>query len=646
MSDEYQLRKDIDRLISDVYNLESGALQLTTLEEFNELSELVKDTSSLTILETSLENFEEDLSKYNDELESFSRQLSQYGQELGGFTGQLQGFTTAINNLKNWMYGYNPLDPSITYDDPSSDSIKGMINTLDGLLHEIEAGDGIVLENLGRLKDHLQAFSGTLAEFKEYLRNQGVDVSTLDDSVLSLILEINKNIAVIDEHEQTIGEVDRIIGNPATPTSEATGFYKKFDDGDAIMEGLDGRAEDLEVTINGDPDDPTDTGLKGSTEEMIITVKGDPDDPTDNGLIGETQDIIDTIGEPSVGQQSATGMHLLIDNAQSTADGVSGVATLIKDKIGYESIETPLQTQITAHDGQISGVTGQVGSVKSKIGYDLIDDVDLQTQINGIRSVIQNNNENQAIWVINDLMPSQQDWFILMYDYCVDIDNIHYAYSIQNNKAFIRNRSSWEEYDIEQLIEEVDFICGIAYDVRTVSTVTEYEVWDIMLSCLYDVFYVKDENQWVVSNYDYPYARNSVYALTDWLSGSFSRVNVGDNKSQHRINREIDAILDTLMTWNDLTSDISNTYITNFEVNTGLRLCVLKYYRTGYNFTSASEVTLHTGIIPSAYRPSHTHIGSSYNPKISCAVNSSGNIFVNTIESGSKTLNLTIWWHY
>lgn len=390
MSDEYQLRKDIDKLFRDVYNLESGALQLTTLEEFNELSELVKDTSSLTNLETSLDNFSNDLDNYNEELESFSGQLSQYGQELGGFTGQLQGFTTAINNLKNWMYGYNPLDPSITYENPSSDSIKGMIGVLQGLLEEIKAGDGIVLENLGRLKDHLQAFSGTLAEFKEYLRNQGVDVSTLDDSVLSLILEINKNIAVIDEHEQTIDRVDLTIGSPATPTSEATGFYKKFDEGDAIMTDLDGRAEDLEITINGDPEVHGDTGLIGMTNDVINKV-GDEN----RGLIAQTNDLSETIGEPAVGQQSATGMHLLIDNAQSTANAVDGVATIIKEKIGYEYIETPLQSQITAQNGKIGNVPsgtslqGQLGNVYEQIGdVDMDWQGDLQTQINDVISTL------------------------------------------------------------------------------------------------------------------------------------------------------------------------------------------------------------------------------------------------------------------
>lgn len=385
MSDEYQLRKDIDKLFRDVYNLESGALQLTTLEEFNELSELVKDTSSLTNLETSLDNFSNDLDNYNDELESFSGQLSQYGDELGGFTGQLQGFTTAIDNLKNWMYGYNPLDPSITYENPSSDSIKGMIGVLQGLLEEIEAGDGIVLENLGRLKDHLQAFTGTLAEFKQYLTNQGVDVSTLDDSVLSLILEINKNIAVIDEHEQTIGEVDLIIGNPATATTPATGFYKKFDDGDAIMEDLDGRASQLEDTVGDE-----NSGLVKDTNDLIDSV-GDEN----SGLIKDTNDIIDTIGEPATTGQSATGMHLLIDNAQSTATAVDGVATLIKEKIGYESIETPLQSQITAQNGKIGNVPsgtslqGQIGNVYEQIGdVDMDWQGDLQTQINDVISTL------------------------------------------------------------------------------------------------------------------------------------------------------------------------------------------------------------------------------------------------------------------
>ena len=71
MSDEYQLRKDIDRLIRDVYDLSSGALRLTTTDEFDKLVDRLDSDNSLDMLEANLSTFSESLDGYVDSLESF-----------------------------------------------------------------------------------------------------------------------------------------------------------------------------------------------------------------------------------------------------------------------------------------------------------------------------------------------------------------------------------------------------------------------------------------------------------------------------------------------------------------------------------------------------------------------------------------------
>lgn len=75
MSDEYQLRKDIDKLINDVYDLDSGMLKLATLEDLQKLVDLVNESSNLseiTTLETNVSNLDGEV----DALEEVTSALS------------------------------------------------------------------------------------------------------------------------------------------------------------------------------------------------------------------------------------------------------------------------------------------------------------------------------------------------------------------------------------------------------------------------------------------------------------------------------------------------------------------------------------------------------------------------------------------
>lgn len=89
----------------------------------------------------------------------------------------------------------------------------------------------------------------------------------------------------------------------------------------------------------------------------------------------------------------------------------------------------------------------------------------------------------------------------------------------------------------------------------------------------------------------------------------------------------------------------ADSYATLY-VNEDARMCHLRYYRTGYNFTSTNEITLHTGLIPSAYRPPVANILSAYNVTTIGAILTNGNMTVQTSSTGSKTLNYSGVWHY
>lgn len=96
---------------------------------------------------------------------------------------------------------------------------------------------------------------------------------------------------------------------------------------------------------------------------------------------------------------------------------------------------------------------------------------------------------------------------------------------------------------------------------------------------------------------------------------------------------------------NAWTSQTVGTYGTLY-VNTALRLCEFKYFRTNYKFNNTSEVTLHSGAIPSAYRPKQTIICAVYQVSIIGAVTTDGNIVSTTSSTGTKTINMSAFWHY
>lgn len=95
-------------------------------------------------------------------------------------------------------------------------------------------------------------------------------------------------------------------------------------------------------------------------------------------------------------------------------------------------------------------------------------------------------------------------------------------------------------------------------------------------------------------------------------------------------------------TW---TSQAIATYGTLY-VNTALRLCEFRYYRIGYNFSSTAQVTLHSAVIPSTYRPKHTYYLASWDNQVSIAVTEGGNIIAYTSSKATRNILATGMWHY
>ena len=93
------------------------------------------------------------------------------------------------------------------------------------------------------------------------------------------------------------------------------------------------------------------------------------------------------------------------------------------------------------------------------------------------------------------------------------------------------------------------------------------------------------------------------------------------------------------------TSSNPNSYTTIY-VNATLRLVEFKYYRTNYNFSNIEIITLHSGAIPSDYRPKVNSNCICYDANLTGTVTVGGDINVNSSVTGTRNINFSAMWHY
>ena len=178
-----------------------------------------------------------------------------------------------------------------------------------------------------------------------------------------------------------------------------------------------------------------------------------------------------------------------------------------------------------------------------------------------------------------------------------------------NDYEFVSNKPSTNMYFFSLLVEKLIYVSDDYYCVK--QTFTPY--------C--------NRTPTVCETFERIGFKNNEYVIwTDWKKISFDG---------HKHD-----------TWNKITLDSGSSY-GDLWVNPTIRMAHFRYYRENYNFTSANtEITLHTGAIPSAYRSSVNTILASYNTSIVGAVKSEGDITAQTNATGTKNLNFSAMWHY
>ena len=114
--------------------------------------------------------------------------------------------------------------------------------------------------------------------------------------------------------------------------------------------------------------------------------------------------------------------------------------------------------------------------------------------------------------------------------------------------------------------------------------------------------------------------------------------------------------IDTMMNKKANSSHTHNTWVkktlwtngnnyAHLWVNENIKLCHLKYYQQNVS-VSSSEKTLHTGLIPTSYRPSYLVVSGCWNPNVSVGVAKSGDIICVSDGSATRTINGSLMWNY
>ena len=98
-------------------------------------------------------------------------------------------------------------------------------------------------------------------------------------------------------------------------------------------------------------------------------------------------------------------------------------------------------------------------------------------------------------------------------------------------------------------------------------------------------------------------------------------------------------------TWTEKRLWTSGNNYAILWVNEDIRLCHLKYYQQNVS-VSSNEKTLNTKLIPESYRPSYSVMSGCWNPHVSVAVMSNGDITCVGDESATRTVNGNLMWNY
>ena len=418
----YQDRKDIDALFDLVWDNNNNQTQFTTREEFEEFKKYIKLNYSMSAFIDALasnmdengivlfENLQDGLNELETNLDGLENNLGELTLQLNGDENNV-GFIGLLQQLQYNLYGEGETkengDP-YTYEDPMSDSLKGLLDSFLVQLGALSAGDTKLSATLSSLSSKLQRFSGTIDDFRDSIDPSLLE--TLDPYMVDLIYEIASSNEAIYQHQQTIDETEALIGlptdsasNQGTPQNPVTIFGRLNDTSDIASQSNDSanglldlmyRGTGNDYNPNADPEHPADnTTLQwlGDTSTTVNKVDGYVGDVSKfteatisealkNRADGQTA-INNKIGNVSYTGSNITGaiasMQTKIGTVNFTGNSISHALNTMQTQIGSVNVSGSLRSDINSLQTQIGSVNFNGGTVTNALSS-------LQTQIGDV----------------------------------------------------------------------------------------------------------------------------------------------------------------------------------------------------------------------------------------------------------------------
>ena len=270
MSDEYQLRKDIDRIYRDLYDLNNDTLNVVTKEELNNV---LKSFYDLSEVDTVWSKLKTDLGTLSGHLTTFRTSLIAFNQSLITFNGDTTTLASDLTKL--------------------SDNLEGLLSHIRQL-----GGDSTILaDTLETLSEYLTGFSGTLTEFQNEIKTDiGTDAfNLLNEDIVKLLYVINVAQDNIDTVQTDISVVQvDMYGSNKDPSNPQEG---------SVLDNIEVAQDDI-VTVKGDALELQEQ-IYGEDGNGTYSVEN----PSSDSLIGQ------------IGDENTSGTILYdIDQAQKGLD--------------------------------------------------------------------------------------------------------------------------------------------------------------------------------------------------------------------------------------------------------------------------------------------------------------------------------------
>ena len=387
MNDDYQFRKDIDRLkqfvdemdnemkLSDAESIKDYLAQFydqSVVDKF--VADVTKLKSDLSILETSLTEFQEEVTSFGVDNNKFKEDL-----------GELQALVNAvINDVTDLSIGSTEFSEALSAFDID---ITEFVNTLMGLNNDLSV-----------LSGYLDEFEGDLNDFEvELIDSIGEDAyNELSDDIVNLVWAIGNVRKRTETAEGNITQLRSDIGddtnydpstyNPATGANAPQGLQQwskwlKWKIGDSNS----GMVKDINGLLSkiGNPNDTTSGTIygdiyvaNGHITDINFLINGDNEHEGILTQISNIQDDIDGITNAN-NTGSLDVLESMLNNITTRVD------TILKTENGHETgrlvnLETQastattrlnalLNTSVTPNTGRIPDLETRTGSAEGRL---------------------------------------------------------------------------------------------------------------------------------------------------------------------------------------------------------------------------------------------------------------------------------------